>query len=131
MSGADEDSDSESDDDTDLSDSEEESDSEVGQMDLDVCPPGCDQSLYDNTCVQREKRLDIEETLVEEKKNRDALIKEIDGLQRKAKVVEASSRSAEQELEAFQVGVCNNVYGFTRLKYVNKSGGEEGRPVYV
>ena len=103
LAGAEEDSESDSDDDSDMSESEEESDSEVGQMDLDVCPPGCDQSLYDATCLQREKRLDVEETLAEERKNRETFIKEIEGLQRKAKVVESAARVAAQELEAFQV----------------------------
>lgn len=87
-----------------MSESEEESDSEVGQLDLDVCPPGCDQTLYDSTCLQREKRLDIEEALAEERKNKETLIKEIDGLQRRAKIVEGATKTAEQELEAFQVG---------------------------
>ena len=101
--GGEEDSDSDSEDDSDMSESDEESDSEVGPLDLDVCPPGCDQTLYDNTCLQREKRLDVEESLADEKKTRDALIKEIDGLQRKAKTVEGATRTAEQDLEAFQV----------------------------
>lgn len=98
-----EDSESDSEDDSDMSESDEESDSEVGPLDLDVCPPGCDQTLYDSTCVLRDKRLDVEESLADEKKARDALIKEIDGLQRKSKSVEGATRTAEQELEAFQV----------------------------
>ena len=46
----------ESSDESDWSESDEESDSEAGGFDLDVCPPGCDQNLYDNTCALREKR---------------------------------------------------------------------------
>jgi hypothetical protein len=100
---ADEDSDSDSDEDSDESESEEESDDEIGGLDLDICPPGCDQSLYDSTCRQREKRLDIEESLAEEKKNREALAKEVDAMQKKAKVIEMAAKTAEQELEAFQL----------------------------
>lgn len=68
--GSDDESDEESEDDSDWSESEEESESEEGGYDLDACPSGCDQTLYDNTCTLREKRLDIEEALAEEKKNR-------------------------------------------------------------
>ena len=55
-SDEDEDSEEESSDESDLSDTEDESDSEAGGLDLDVCPPGCDQNIYDNTCQLREKR---------------------------------------------------------------------------
>ena len=54
--GSDEESEEESSDESDWSESDEESDSEAGGFDLDVCPPGCDQNLYDNTCALREKR---------------------------------------------------------------------------
>ena len=66
--GSDEESDEESSDESDFSESEEESDMEEGAYDLDICPAGCDQALYDGTCALREKRLDIEESLTEEKK---------------------------------------------------------------
>ena len=57
VSGSDDESDEESEDDSDWSDEEDESDSEGGGgFDLDVCPSGCDQNLYDNTCALREKR---------------------------------------------------------------------------
>ena len=62
------DSDGDSDDDSDYSESDEESDGENGGLDLDVCPPGCEPAVYENTCQQREKRLDIEDLLVEEKR---------------------------------------------------------------
>ena len=52
----DEDSEEESSDESELSESEDESDSEGGGLDLDVCPPGCDQNIYDNTTQLREKR---------------------------------------------------------------------------
>ncbi|CAH1796965.1 unnamed protein product [Owenia fusiformis] len=101
--GSDEDSDDDSDDESDWSESDEESDSEAGGFDLDVCPPGCDQTLYDNTCALREKRLDIEEALAEEKKNNEALKKESEALQKKAKVIDGALKNALGELEAFQL----------------------------
>jgi hypothetical protein len=61
VAGSDEESDEDSDDESDWSESEDESDSEGGGgggggYDLDVCPSGCDQNIYDNTCALREKR---------------------------------------------------------------------------
>ena len=103
LTGADDDSDDESDDESDYSESEEESESETGGLDLDVCPIGCDQTIYDNTCMLREKRLDVEEALAEEKKNRDMLNKELESMQKRAKVIESSAKAAETDLEAFQV----------------------------
>ena len=43
-----EDSESESEEDSDESETEEESDTETSGLDLDVCPPGCDQVLSNN-----------------------------------------------------------------------------------
>ena len=100
---SDEDSDEDSDSDDDWSESEEESDSETGGFDLDVCPPGCDQNLYDNTCTLREKRLDLEEDLSEEKKNNEALKKELENLTKRTRIIDAALKAAENELEAFQV----------------------------
>ncbi len=56
LTGSDEESEEESEDESDWSESDSESDSEGGGYDLDVCPAGCDQNLYDNTCALREKR---------------------------------------------------------------------------
>ncbi|XP_046572732.1 cilia- and flagella-associated protein 44-like isoform X2 [Haliotis rubra] len=101
--GSDEDSDEDSDDESDWEESDEESDEEAGGFDLDVCPPGCDQTLYDNTCQLREKRLDLEEALAEEKKNQDTMKKELEGLNKKARVIDAALKTAQNDLEAFQL----------------------------
>ena len=61
------------------------------------------QNIYDNTCALREKRLDIEESSAEVKKDKDSLNKEYESFTKKAKVIDASVRQAENELEAFQV----------------------------
>ena len=51
----------------------------------------------------RERRLDCEEMLVEEKKNSEALKKELEGLQKKARIIDSSLKTAQNDLEAFQV----------------------------
>ena len=98
-------SDSESEDESETSESEEELDLETTGLDLDVCPPGCDQNLYDNTCFLREKRVDVEEQLAEERRNKDSIIRELDTMQKKAKVAESAMKTVEQELQAAQVAM--------------------------
>ena len=66
-------------------------------------PPFIFRALYDNTCQLREKRLDIEEALTEEKKNSEALRKENEALAKKAKVIDSALKTAHNDLEAFQV----------------------------
>ena len=64
------------------------------------------QALFDNTCALREKRLDIEELMAEEKKTAEALKKETDALIKKQKIIENNLKTAEADLEQFQVSVC-------------------------
>lgn len=69
----------------------------------------------------REKRLDAEEALAEEKKNNEALKKELDALQKKARVIESSLKTAQSELEAFQVSRITDfsmIFGISRTIYV-------------
>ncbi|XP_071957578.1 cilia- and flagella-associated protein 44-like isoform X2 [Antedon mediterranea] len=98
---SDDESEESSDDDSDWSSEEEDSDEDG--LDDSVCPPGCDQALFDNTCALREKRLDFEELLAEEKKTADALKKETDTLNRKQKIIDNALSTAEGDLEAFQL----------------------------
>ncbi|GAB1602868.1 cilia- and flagella-associated protein 44-like [Argonauta hians] len=90
-------------DDSDLEDTDEDSDEESISYDLDVCPSGCDQTLYDNSCTMREKRLDIEDLLMDERKNQETFKKDMDALNKKAKVINSSLEMAEKDLQAFQV----------------------------
>ena len=99
--GSDEESDEE-DSDEDLSSSDEE-DSDAEELDDTVCPPGCDQALFDQVCQLRENRLDLEEELADEKKASETLKKEYDALVKKAKVIDSALNTAEADLEAFQV----------------------------
>lgn len=56
-------------------------------------------------CQLRESRLDIEESLTEEKKALETLKKELEALNKKCKVIESALVAATSELEAFQVNV--------------------------
>ncbi len=83
------------------SSSDEDSDEEA--LDDSVCPPGCDQSLFNRIVDLREKRLDLEESLTEEKKVLDMQRKELDSMNKKAKSMENQVKTALQELQAFQL----------------------------
>ena len=68
-----------------MSSTDEESDEEG--LDDSVCPPGCDQTVFDKAITMREKRLDLEDSITEEKKMLEGLKKERDGLLKKAKFI--------------------------------------------
>jgi len=94
-----------------LSSSDDESDSAEGgdKIDDSVCPPGCDQELFDLACEMREKRMDVEELLAEEKKSLEILKKEVEGLKKKLKVMDSGVKSALNDLQAFQVSNDYNI----------------------
>uniref|UniRef100_H2ZFC3 DUF4201 domain-containing protein n=1 Tax=Ciona savignyi TaxID=51511 RepID=H2ZFC3_CIOSA len=101
--GEEEDSDMSSSDESDYSSEEDEDDSVEGGFDDSTCPPGCDVALFDSTLALREKRLDLEELLIEEHKIAETLKKDADGLLKKAKVMDSQLKTALADLEAFQV----------------------------
>ncbi len=87
-----------------MDDEEENSDDEgKEQLDLDICPSGVKQELYDQVCQLREKRLDYEEMIVEEKKVLEQFKKDYDSFVKKVKLAENSLKQVQQELENFQV----------------------------
>ncbi|KAJ6662253.1 hypothetical protein lerEdw1_012416 [Lerista edwardsae] len=98
----DEESEEESEEESSLESDEEESGSEDEVFDDTVCPKNCDEALFENTLQLRERRLDIEEALVEEKKVIENVKKEYEALSKKVKVVAASLDAADWELEAYQ-----------------------------
>ncbi|KAM4046708.1 cilia- and flagella-associated protein 44 isoform 2-T2 [Anomaloglossus baeobatrachus] len=98
----DEDSDEDSDEESTYESDDDESESEEGVFDDSVCPDNCDPDVFDNVLQLREKRLDMEEALLEEKKVADNLKKECDALAKKVKIVEVNLKTAEAELEVFQ-----------------------------
>ncbi|CAH6792361.1 cilia- and flagella-associated protein 44 [Phodopus roborovskii] len=101
---ADEDEESEesSEEESSLESDEDASGSEDDVFDDSICPNNCDASLFELALQLREKRLDIEEALVEEKKIVDNLKKEYDTFSKKVKVVATNLNAAEEALEAYQ-----------------------------
>ncbi|KAM6987466.1 LOW QUALITY PROTEIN: cilia- and flagella-associated protein 44-like [Tautogolabrus adspersus] len=91
---SDDDSDEDYDDDDDHSSSEEE-----GALDSSVCPPGCEPELLENTLQLRERRLDLEKLVMEEKKIAKALRRECDTLVKKEKSMKSSRKAAEEDLK--------------------------------
>ncbi|KAM9695944.1 cilia- and flagella-associated protein 44 [Dama dama] len=85
-----------------LESDEDESGSEDEVFDDSICPTNCDMGLFELALQLREKRLDIEEALVEEKKMIDNLKKEHDTLSKKVKIVATNLNAAEEALEAYQ-----------------------------
>ncbi|OON13916.1 hypothetical protein X801_10302 [Opisthorchis viverrini] len=81
--------------------SEDESD-EDNILDLDTCPAGCPLEDYESTIAIRERRLDVEDEIGEEKKALDLLKKDLEGWTKKQRIVEAAQKQAQTELEAFQ-----------------------------
>ncbi|CAH8858209.1 unnamed protein product [Trichobilharzia szidati] len=95
---------SSSSDESSFDESEDESGTEdVAIMDLDTCPPGCPVEDFEHTCLIREKRLDIEEEMAEEKKALELLRKDLETFTKKQRVIEAALKQAQSELEAFQL----------------------------
>ncbi|NWH49829.1 CFA44 protein, partial [Fregata magnificens] len=93
----------ENDDESSLGIDEENSGSEDEEVfDDSVCPKNCNEALFRNTIQLRQKRLDIEKALTEEKKVAANLRKKHNALAKKAKVVATSLDTAERELETFQ-----------------------------
>ncbi|XP_045707454.1 cilia- and flagella-associated protein 44 [Phyllostomus hastatus] len=98
----DEESDESSEEESSLESGEDESGSEDDVFDDSFCPTNCDVNLFELALQLREKRLDIEEALVEEKKILDNLKKEYDTLSKKVKIVATNLNAAEEALEAYQ-----------------------------
>ncbi|GAB1300295.1 Cilia- and flagella-associated protein 44 [Apodemus speciosus] len=98
----DEESEESSEEESSLESDEDASGSEDDVFDDSICPTNCDVGLFELALQLREKRLDIEEALVEEKKIVDNLKKEYDTISKKVKVVATNLNAAEEALEAYQ-----------------------------
>ena len=75
------------------------------------------QELYDATIVMREKKLDLEEAIQEEKKIIDSLKKEVDALIKKNKVISHGVKGAKNDLEAFQLENHNGIESRWTIRY--------------
>ena len=84
------------------SSSDDESEAE-GELDDSICPAGCDQTLYDQATQLREKRLDLEDAIMEDKRSLDSMRKELEAKKKKAKTMETHVKSALSDLQAFQL----------------------------
>ncbi|KAM9735419.1 cilia- and flagella-associated protein 44 [Menidia menidia] len=94
------DSDEDSEEDSDWDDDfDSETEAEGAALDDSICPPGCARALFENSLQLRERRLDLEELLVEERRSSDALKKESETLMKKWKVVKSSRQVVENQLE--------------------------------
>jgi WD40 repeat protein len=93
--------------DGDEEDSEEEDDDDDDDYDddevEDVCPSGCDATLYDKVLDFREKRLDIDEVMTEIQKVIDDYKKSLDRLRGREKQIDKESKSAEGEMQTLQL----------------------------
>lgn len=74
-------------------------------LDLDSCPVGCPLEDFENTCAIRERRLDVEDEMLEEKKQLELLRKDLEAYSKKQRVVDSGLKQAQAELEAFQVRI--------------------------
>ncbi|XP_062907293.1 cilia- and flagella-associated protein 44 [Mobula hypostoma] len=99
---SDEESEEESDEEFGYSDEGDESDSDAGGVDDSACPDTCDPALFENTLQLREKRLDIEEAIAEEKKTQESIKKEYDLIAKKVKAIDGTVKSAKRDLEVLQ-----------------------------
>nr|XP_061836799.1 cilia- and flagella-associated protein 44-like isoform X1 [Nerophis lumbriciformis] len=70
-----------------------------GEGAAEECPAGCDPELFEHILQLRERRLDLEELMADEKKCADQLEKECDSLVKKMKSVKISRKAAEDDLE--------------------------------
>ncbi|XP_076869601.1 cilia- and flagella-associated protein 44 isoform X2 [Brachyhypopomus gauderio] len=100
--GEEEDSDEDSEEESEWDDDEDDEGSEgTGALNDSVCPPNCDQQLFEDTLKLREHRLDVEELLVEQRRCAEALKKERDSLAKKEKIVQSNLQAAEGDVELF------------------------------
>lgn len=68
----------------------------------DILPPGCDRGLFSAVLALRERRTAVDDARGDVRKAIDQIKKEIDSLAKKEKVVEASLKAAENEIQQFQ-----------------------------
>ena len=81
---------------------DEDEDFDDEDEDEEVCPPGCDQVLYEKVCDLREKRLDQEDVIGEFQKGIDTLKKEKEQYSKKQKLVETSLSKINESIIEFQ-----------------------------
>lgn len=72
------------------------------QLDVDICPPGLDQKLYDDIVALREKRLDLDEMINDEKIVLQSYQQTLDQTQNNSKKSEFELKTKKNDLIDFQ-----------------------------
>lgn len=105
-SPADDSDDDDDDDDLDVGDEDEGADDAEDEDDsIEVCPPGCEQALYDKVCELREQRLDEEEAAADVAKHAEAIKKDREVLAKKGRLIDQSLNAINQVSRA-SCGTC-------------------------
>lgn len=89
--------------DSDETNSVDNGESELIYFDENVCPPGCDKTLYDLAFSMREKRYACEHQIRDAQRVMETLHKEIQIQMKKLKVTESSLKKNEDDLKMFMV----------------------------
>ncbi|CAF3878718.1 unnamed protein product [Adineta steineri] len=93
------------DDDWELEDDEDEdvaNEDPTRQLDVDICPPNLDQKMYDEVVALREKRLDLDEAIADEKTVLQSLQQTYGQTQIYSNKVEAELKAKQTDLIEFQ-----------------------------
>lgn len=77
--------------------------SEFIYIDEKICPPGCDQKLYNLAFSMRERRYTCEHEIKDTQHTVEALQKEIELQTKKLKVLESNLKAHENDLKMFTV----------------------------
>ncbi|XP_068191495.1 cilia- and flagella-associated protein 44-like [Antennarius striatus] len=75
------------------------SDEEGAAVDYNVCPVGCEPGLFQDTVQLRERRLDLEELLLEKRKSVEALKRESGFLVKKQQLLKSNRKAAEDDMD--------------------------------
>ncbi|KAI8619969.1 hypothetical protein BC830DRAFT_1059801, partial [Chytriomyces sp. MP71] len=89
----------EEDEDEDFDDEDDENNEDEN---IEACPPDLDKHIWDTVLELREKKLDLEEFLVEIQKAIEGFKKENDSLIKKEKIIDLNLRATESEIQDFQ-----------------------------
>lgn len=81
---------------------EDEDDEEEEEVE-DICPPGCDQGLFERILDLREKKLDTEEVSADIQRGIEDLRKTIDRLKSREKQIVKDAQQTELEVQQFQL----------------------------
>lgn len=81
---------------------DDDDDEELDEVE-DICPPGCDQIIFEKILDLREKKLDTEEVCSEINKNIDELKRTNERLKQREKQISKESQQTEYEVTQFQL----------------------------